>query len=62
MRDEDKRRIHDNCKNLALVTSYSSLSLRTKKARLTDLKEDKKMLSWIPVEHPSGVVPQASGH
>ena len=40
---------------LALVTSYSSLSLRTKKARLTDLKEDKKMLSlrylWnIPVE------------
>ena len=31
---------------LALVTSYSSLSLRTKKARLTDLKEDKKMLSF----------------
>ena len=40
---------------LVLVTRYSGLSVRTKKARLTDVKEDKNMLFlrylWnIPME------------
>lgn len=46
---------------LVLVTRYSGLSLRTKKARLTELRQ-KHAVFEIPVEHPNGDVHQTSGH